>query len=297
MALKLMLLSFTIALIVYYPPISRNGDTDPMKSLLKILPHHLFSSFTGFWASFPLPRVCRKPLFDWYINRYGVRLQDIETDPYSFPSLAKFFVRDLKPGIRPIQSEIVSPVDGTLRSFGDIDAGTVLEVKNQQYAVSELLGSEALAANFSSGSFFNFYLAPGDYHHVHVPITGEVHSLSYIPGRLWPVNTWAWGNITSLLIRNERVAAIFETELGRVAVVMIGALNVGSIGMVVPELEPIVGAPDIRTVSVSPLKLKAGDRLGTFYMGSSVVVLFQSRFKVNSALNPEQKVVFGQSLQ
>jgi phosphatidylserine decarboxylase len=302
-SLKIYLLLFIILSIIYYRLSLRNGDTTPMKTLLSALPHHAFSQFTGLAVSVPLPRFFRKPLFDWYINKYGVNLNDVSEDPYSFPCLGKFFVRDLKPGIRPIEGSLVSPVDGTLRSFGQISDGTVLEVKGQQYNVSELLGSESLSAQFTNGSFLNFYLAPGDYHHVHAPVTGVAVELSYVPGRLWPVNTWAWTNIPKLLIQNERVAAIFDTEFGRVAVVMIGALNVGSIKMIFPELASIqdksasasseTGSSKMRGSKLNPVPVNAGERIGTFEMGSSVVVLVEKRVNFASQLKEEQKIKYG----
>jgi phosphatidylserine decarboxylase len=293
---KISVLLFIILSILYYRVSSRNGDTTPMKTLLNTLPHHIFSQFTGLAVSVSLPRIARKPLFDWYINKYGVNLGDISEDPYSFSCLGKFFVRNLKPGIRPVQGSLVSPVDGTLRSFGQITDGTVLEVKGQEYRVAELLGAEDLAPLFGDGSFFNFYLAPGDYHHVHVPVSGVASDLSYVPGRLWPVNAWAWSNIPKLLVQNERVSAIFDTEFGRVAVVMIGALNVGSIKMIFGELEALQARSATGATKLPATRVNAGERLGTFQMGSSVVVLFEKKVAFDLGLKAEQKIKYGSLL-
>ncbi len=293
---KVGLLLLLLLSIIYYPVSYRNGDTSTMKTVLSILPHHLFSHITGLLVSVPLPRVFRKPLFDWYINKYGVDLNDIEADPYSFDCLGKFFVRDLKAGLRPIQGKVVSPVDGILRSFGQISDGTVLEVKGQEYSVDELLGSKELAAKFKTGSFFNFYLAPGDYHHVHSPVAGVASDISYIPGKLWPVNTWAWSNIPKLLIQNERVAVLFNSDFGRVALVMIGALNVGSIKMRFPELESLQGKAKEGVSQLQPVSISAGDRVGTFEMGSSVVVLLERNMNFADGIAAEKKIKFGVAL-
>jgi phosphatidylserine decarboxylase len=267
-----------------------------MKTALSIIPQHLFSHITGLLVSVPLPRFIRKPLFDWYIGNYGVNLSDIDSDPYDFSCLGKFFVRNLKAGIRPISGSLVSPVDGTLRSFGQISDGTVLEVKGQAYRVSELLGQQVLAEKFQDGSFFNFYLAPGDYHHVHSPITGVATDIAYVPGKLWPVNTWAWSNIPKLLVENERVSVLFNSEFGRVAVVMIGALNVGSIKMRFPELETLQGAGTPGLAQLSQISTLAGERIGTFEMGSSVVVLLEKKVSFGQSLKAEQKIKFGSNL-
>lgn len=267
-----------------------------MKLLFTLIPHHFFSWITGILVSIPLPRVCRRVLFTWYIKRYGVNLDDISEDPFSFPCLGKFFVRNLKLGIRPIEGNLVSPVDGTLRSHGIVQNGLVLEVKGQEYFVDELLGTSEFNRTFQNGYFFNFYLAPGDYHHIHMPVTGTTSCLTHVAGYLWPVNKWAWSNVTKLLVQNERVAVLFDTEFGKVAVVLIGAFNVGSISVEIPEFKNVAKSFGIVKITKKPLNMKIGERLGTFRMGSSVVVLIERQPTAKSNYSLESKVRFGQAL-
>lgn len=267
-----------------------------MKLLLTLLPHHLFSWITGLLVSVPLPRLLRKTLFSWYIKRYGVNLEDISVDPISYKSLGKFFIRDLKPGIRPIEGNLVSPVDGTLRSHGGIKEGLVLEVKGQEYFVDELLGLPEMALAFRQGYFFNFYLAPGDYHHIHMPVTGTVSCLTHVPGSLWPVNKWAWSNVSKLLVKNERVAVLFDTEYGKVAVILIGALNVGSISVEIPEFVETKKTSRVSRITTKPLNMEVGERLGTFRMGSSVVILIEKQPSSHSKLLSESKIKYGEAL-
>jgi len=243
------------------------------------------SHFLGLCAHVPLPLFIRKPIFDFFIKKYGVNLEEIERDPYSFPSLGKFFVRFLKPDARLISSQLICPVDGVMRSAGRILKGQVQDVKGQDYLIADLLGSQDVAKSYLEGIFFNFYLAPGDYHHVHSPVSGTIEKIIHQTGFLWPVNSWSWRHVPYVLSKNERVAVILNTEVGRVAVVLVGALNVGSIQLHISDDEK----------NKSGL-IKVGDLLGTFHLGSSVVVLFEKGLRPRFKSEFPKKIRYGQPL-
>ncbi len=274
-----------------------------MIEILRILPKNYLSFIIGKLADLNLPVFILKPIKSWFTNRYGVNLEEAEHSFDYYKSLSKFFVRNLKPGVRPIIGNVVSPVDGRTRSFGDIKDETIHDVKGQSYTLSELFKGSLSFDRFKNGIFFNFYLAPGDYHHIHAPVSGQVKAVSYIPGKLWPVNDWSLINIPKLFSQNERIVTLIESNVGMVAVVMVGATNVGKITL---EFDPsIIG----NRISLSQKKeiyekeyeqgisLAAGDRIGTFHLGSSVILLFENK-KLSSEIQIKvgQKIKFGEAL-
>ena len=117
-----------------------------------------------------------------------------------YPSLGEFFVRDLKEGARPIEEGIVSPVDGAIALSGVVEEDTVFQAKGKPYSLSELIDSKDAASYFLDGYYITLYLAPRDYHHVHMPCDGQLLSLTHCPGTLWPVNNWAINNIDAVFV-------------------------------------------------------------------------------------------------
>ena len=155
-----------------------------------------------------------------------------ESDPYRYPSFNAFFTRALRAGVRPVVAgpdALVSPVDGALSQFGDLDAGRLLQAKGIEYTAAALLGSESAAAQYTDGRYACMYLAPFDYHRIHMPIDGRLRSTRYVPGRLFSVNASTARTIPGLFGINERVVCEFDTRCGALALVMVGALFVGSI--------------------------------------------------------------------
>ena len=249
-----------------------------MYGFLRFIPKNHLSWLVGTLVHLPLPR----PLATRLIRRFA-RAFDIDTEAASRPlesyrSIGEFFTRDLREGLRPVGPEPVSPVDGKLRDRGPVVDGRIVQVKGRTYPLVKFLGEDADASRFEGGFYFNLYLSPRDYHHIHSPVSGEVVRCTHIPGKLWPVNDWSIGAIENLFAVNERVVVWIRTErFGLVAVAMIGATNVGKITVTFDDIvsnarrtkDPMVR--DYR----SPKPVSAGDRLGTFHMGSSVVVLFE----------------------
>ena len=248
-----------------------------MQFLVKYLPRRQISSVVGWLAALQLPTFFSQRLIAWYCKRYRVETHELACDISEFHSLAQFFVRDLKAGARPQSAGLTSPCDGELRSVQTIRGAHLEQVKGITYGLAELLGSQASAARFEGGNCFNLYLSPRDYHQVHAPIDARIRSISYIPGSLWPVNDWALLNVAGLFCRNERVVIELESSLGLIALVLVGAFNVGSIRLACAELTTNRFERRGRDVPVRGEGMTAkGDKLGAFHLGSSVVLLTQA---------------------
>ena len=246
-----------------------------------------------------LPRPVARRLVRWFANTYQIDVDAAGRPLHEYPSIGHFFIRDLREGLRPIESDFVSPVDGTLRNFGPVKDGRLEQVKGKTYTVASFLGDEADGARYESGVYFNLYLSPQDYHHVHSPVTGRIARSVHIPGKLWPVNDWSMANIQELFSVNERVVTYIDCHLGRMAVVMIGATNVGKISVTYDSfISNVSTAKKAARDYAPPLEINAGDRLGTFHMGSSVVILLEPAHIDLSTIRlpPGAKTRYGQAL-
>jgi len=223
-----------------------------------------------------------------------------ETDPYRYPCFNDFFTRALAPGARPIApagAAIASPVDGTVSECGAVQNGLLLQAKGQRYSLADLLARQAWARRFEAGSFATIYLAPFNYHRIHAPLRGTLKDTVFVPGRLFSVNAASAAYVPRLFARNERVLTLFEGEFGAFAVVMVGALNVGSIatvwaGDIAPARRRVLArlpCPD--------LTLEKGAELGRFNMGSTVILLFEAgKARWHPELAAGSVVRVGQSL-
>jgi len=246
-----------------------------MYRYLRYVPKNRLSRTIGRLVHARLPRPVARRLVHWFARTYAIDVDAAGKPLHEYPSIGHFFIRDLQEGLRPIESDFVSPVDGTLRGFGNVENGRIEQIKGKTYSVSRFLGDDDHARRFEHGSYFNLYLSPQDYHHVHSPVGGTIVRSVHIPGKLWPVNDWSLANVNELFSINERVVTYVECPLGLVAVVMIGATNVGRISVV---YDAFISNDASATKTVAraydpPIPIQAGDRLGTFHMGSSVVIL------------------------
>ena len=198
-----------------------------------LAPQHLISRGAGKVAECEIPRF-KNALIEWFIKRYGVNMSEAERqNPEDFKHFNDFFTRALKADARSIddaKDAIVSPVDGVISQLGAIKQGQIFQAKGQSFSLVELLGGDIDRAQpFMGGDFATIYLSPKDYHRIHMPITGTLKEMVYIPGKLFSVNPVTAENVSRLFARNERVAAIFDTELGPMAMVLVGAMIVASI--------------------------------------------------------------------
>ena len=219
----------------------------------------------------------------WFIRRYGVDMSEaVISDTARFPDFNSFFTRALRPEARPVDDAddtIVSPADGTVGHFGRIRGDVLIQAKGLEYSLARLMGATGRDSDeFEDGSFLTIYLAPGNYHRVHMPLNGVLRRSVHVPGRLFSVGTETTRRIPKLFARNERMVSIFDVDRGPIAIVMVGALFVGGIEQVWadpprPSLGRRTGVCDYRSRS-SPLSFRKAEEMGRFNMGSTVVALF-----------------------
>ena len=280
-------------------------------------------SFTRFWQSalphHPLSRLVlrltrirhpavKNALIGAFLRGYDVDMNEAEqTDPRSFASFNDFFTRSLKSSARVVEQGadlIASPVDGAVSQATRIDSGRILQAKGQHYTLSELLAGAAASwePQFTGGEFATIYLAPFNYHRIHMPCDGTLRDAWYVPGRLFSVNTASAAAIPGLFARNERIVLLFEGELGPFAVILVGALFVGSMstvwhGDVAPRTPRVACQLSLPSSPGAPLSLRKGDELGRFNMGSTVILLFPpGRIAWDTSLVPGRVLRMGQSI-
>jgi phosphatidylserine decarboxylase len=261
-------------------------------TLLRALPRVRISQAVGRLCDKELPAPVSRAIERWYCRAYGVNLEEAEPQASAYASFDAFFTRALRGGVRTISSDpVVSPADGRLSAAGQVDAGVRIFVKGQHYDVAELIGDARDAARYAGGEFAVVYLSPGDYHRVHSPVDGAVTEVRGIPGDLFPVNSIGERHIPRLFVRNNRVAIAIDTEsLGRVTVVMVGAVIVGRIS--VSALPGPFVPPGTHAIS-PPHAVRRGDQLGVFHLGSTAVVLLPPGVSVR---RPIGSVRYGESL-
>lgn len=257
---------------------------DKLKIALQYaMPKHLLSRLVGKLAAAELG-VITTSVIKWFIKQYKIDMNEAaQSEPEAYSSFNAFFTRALKPGIRPLCQDddyIVHPVDGAVSQCGSIKEGRIFQAKGHDYSSLALLGDQSDdAKRFEGGDFATIYLAPKDYHRIHMPIKGTLSKMTYVPGELFSVNPLTAENVPGLFARNERVVAIFETEIGPMAMVLVGATIVASIetvwaGTVTPPTGKRVFTWDYPTEGPEALTLDKGDEMGRFKLGSTVVILF-----------------------
>jgi len=258
------------------------------------LPKHGVSKLVGFLARGRLGFLTTL-LIKGFIKAYKIDMNEAEqSDPKHYKTFNDFFTRALKPGVRPLVSEdnaVAHPVDGTISQLGPIKEGTLVQAKNHYYSALELLGGDQdLADKFEDGDFATIYLAPSDYHRLHMPLAGTLTDMVYVPGDAFSVNPLTAENVPNLFARNERVVAVFDTEVGPMAMVLVGATIVRSIetvwaGEVTPPRGPSVNRWQYPADGDKAVYLEKGEEMGRFKLGSTVVCLF-----------PKDKVEFLESM-
>ncbi|MDH3400886.1 MAG: archaetidylserine decarboxylase [Chromatiales bacterium] len=249
-------------------------------SMQYLLPQHALSRIIHQLMRIEISGV-KNLLIRWFVGQFKVDLSEARrTQAEDYSSFNDFFTRSLDDDARPVAfgtHNLVSPVDGRISELGDIHGDRILQAKGATYTVSELLGGDQeLAREFLGGEFATLYLAPSNYHRIHMPLTGNLQTMTYIPGKLFSVNEATVRGVPGLFARNERVVCNFETEHGPMVMVLVGAMFVGSIETVwAGEITP--GGPDILTRTSyrgeKPVRLVQGEEMGRFNMGSTVILL------------------------
>jgi len=248
-----------------------------------LLPQNLLSRIAG-WIAESRIGLVRMAMIRMFLNRYRVDLAEAaRPDPAAYASFNDFFTRRLKAGARTFDGDpraAVCPADGVLSQAGPIAGDTLLQAKGIEYSAAALLGGDAsLAAEFSGGAFATVYLAPHNYHRVHMPLAGTLRLARFVPGDLFSVNAATAASVPGLFARNERVACVFDTASGPMAVVLVGALFVGSMSLAwADRIRPAGGRRVFELPAHDPIiALDRGAELGWFNMGSTVVLLFGPR--------------------
>lgn len=246
-------------------------------------------------------------LINAFIKRYRVDMSEAKIDePTKFKNFNAFFTRELKPDTRPIAQDsdaIVCPADGTISQLGRINNNQLLQAKGHFYSLEDLLGGDSKAAKlFLDGNFVTIYLSPRDYHRVHLPLSGKLLKMTYVPGKLFSVNRVTTAAVPNLFARNERVICIFQTQVGPMALILVGAMIVAGIETVWSgQVCPLAGKRMLRTTNYSdhspPIELATGAEMGRFKLGSTAIVLFShGTMNLEASLHAESPVRMGQLL-
>ena len=262
------------------------------------LPHHLLSRLVGRLAECRQPAI-KNVLVRTFIRRFGVDMAEAaEPDPTAYATFNDFFTRALAADVRPISEGVVSPADGRLSQFGAIEAGQLMQAKGHRFSAEALLGGDVEAATrYLGGSFATVYLSPSDYHRVHMPLSGTLTEMVYVPGRLFSVNAATTEHVPGLFARNERLVCHFDTEQGPMAMVLVGAMIVAAIETVwAGQITPLPKGGVQRIRFDTPIRLEKGAEMGRFKLGSTVVMAFSEPVDFADGLEPGAKVQMGQSL-
>ncbi|MEA3276334.1 MAG: archaetidylserine decarboxylase [Pseudomonadota bacterium] len=268
-----------------------------------LLPHHPLSALM-----YRATRIRWRPLKDLIIRRvihhFGVDMSEAERpDLDAYASFNGFFTRALRPGARPIapqEDAVACPADGALSQLGIIEDGRIFQAKGHDYSLIELLGGNGdWADRLDGGAFATIYLSPRDYHRVHMPRAGTLREMVHVPGRLFSVNPVTTSLVPRLFARNERVVCLFEGDAGPMAVILVGAIFVGSMDTVwAGQITPSAGRTLSRCYEGSDaVRLAKGEEMGRFNMGSTVILLFPpDSVEWDPSLEPGDTLRMGQGI-
>jgi phosphatidylserine decarboxylase len=263
---------------------AKNALGDRIKIALQYaMPKHAVSRLVGKLAAAKLGWLTTK-LIDIFINAYGINMNEAKLKKASdFKTFNDFFTRELEDGARiidPDSDTLCYPVDGAISQQGDIVEGKLIQAKGFNYSLTSLLGGDArTAAPFQKGKFSCIYLAPKDYHRIHMPMAATLREMIYVPGELFSVNPLTANNVPNLFARNERVVTIFDTEHGALAMVLVGATIVASIettwaGTITPPAGSDIFRWQYPAKGSDTITFEKGDEMGRFKLGSTVVSTF-----------------------
>ncbi|MET3133248.1 phosphatidylserine decarboxylase [Oxalobacteraceae bacterium GrIS 1.11] len=241
-------------------------------------------------------------LIQWFVGRYQVNMDEaLDPDIGNYTSFNDFFTRALRPDARPLAAaDYICPVDGRISQCGAIDDEQIFQAKGHQFTTTALVGGDReLAAKFRHGSFANLYLSPKDYHRIHMPCDGRLTQMIYIPGELFSVNPTTARGIPGLFARNERVVCVFDTAHGPFVMTLVGATIVGSMATVWHGVVNPPRTPAIRNwrYADQDIRLKKGEEMGRFLLGSTVVMLFpKDTLQFNPQWQPAGAVRLGEAM-
>ena len=266
-----------------------------------LLPKQALTHFAGWVASRERGWVTTE-IIRRFVARYRVNMDEaLDSDISSYRTFNEFFTRALKPGVRPIvQADWVCPVDGAISQFGPIAGDQLFQAKGHHYSTTALVGGDAaLAAQYDDGSFATIYLSPRDYHRIHMPCNGQLRRMVHVPGDLFSVNPTTARGVPGLFARNERVVCFFDSANGSFVLVLVGATIVGSMATVWHGLvnPPRPGKVRSWDYSGQDIRLKKGDEMGRFLLGSTVVMLFPAGpLRFNPDWAPARPIRLGEAM-
>ena len=262
---------------------SENSLTDRIKIALQyMMPKHAISRLVGKFAAAKMGWLTTFAISK-FIKAYGINMGEARLkNPSDFETFNDFFTRELEDGARTIENShnLCYPVDGAISQQGDIVDGQLIQAKGFNYSLTALLGGDArTSAPFRGGKFSCIYLAPKDYHRIHMPMDATLREMIYVPGELFSVNPLTARNVPGLFARNERVVATFDTEFGELAMVLVGATIVASIettwaGTITPPAGKDIFRWQYPKSGINAITFKKGDEMGRFKLGSTVVCAF-----------------------
>jgi phosphatidylserine decarboxylase len=267
------------------------------------IPKKALTIFAGLMADITTPMI-KNYLINQFIAYYKVDMKEAcEENPINYSCFNDFFIRRLKPEKRPLAcADIISPVDGIVSELGTITAGRILQAKGREYTVEQLLSCDkSLSSQFINGRFATLYLAPKDYHRIHMPITAIRRQMIYVPGKLFSVQPATASIIPNLFARNERVIILFDTEVGLMAMVLIGATIVGAIAT---QWHGDIKRSKSRqlfnyeTQPINARTLAQGAELGYFKLGSTVILLLANDVPIDwlKTIGAKDTIQYGHAL-
>ena len=263
----------------------------------RLVPQHALSRGFGTLAD-SRSRWLKNLLIRTFVRVYDVNLEEAARPSFhDYVSFNDFFTRELKADVRPLAgtdtTTAVCPADGVISQAGRIERGRLMQAKGHSYSLAALLGETS--EDFDGGVFATIYLAPRDYHRVHLPVSGRLSRTRTIPGALFSVNALTEAHIEGLFARNERLVCYFETAFGTMAVVLVGAMIVAGINTV--WTGPASPYQAIVETSHNQDALPRGAEIGRFFLGSTVIVcLPPGRAALAAGLAPDVPVKTGQAL-
>lgn len=279
---------------------------------LRRVPQGAFSRAFGRMADVKLPKPLRRPVLGGFARMVGADVGEAAEPLEAYPSLNRFFTRELKPGARawPHDPAVAAcPVDGAAGQLGRVTGGRLIQAKGRTYSLRDLLDEDGQWERFDGGAFVTLYLSPRDYHRIHAPCDGDIPRARHVPGALMPVNLPAVMHVPDLFARNERLLCYVDGPLGRVAAVAVGAYNVGRISA---AFDPRWTAPPGQSAWATnlrggaaaqtklydpPVHVRQGEHLMTFHLGSTVVLVFEpGRVALADGLAPGAPVRLGMEI-
>lgn len=266
-----------------------------------LLPKHLLTRAVGFAAGAKLGKATTF-MIQQFIKHYNVNTKEMAGKIEDYKSFNAFFSRPLTADARPINPNtnvVTFPVDGKISQFGKIEDKFLFQAKNHYYTTEALLADSKEAQAFKNGEFITIYLSPKDYHRVHLPFAGTLDKMIHVPGDLFSVNPFNAKHIPELFARNERIVCFFNTEIGRMAVIFVGATIVRSIstaweGTVAPNKNKDIAVSEYASRN---LNFSKGDEIGKFFMGSTVICLFEKdKIQFNEDMQSGQPTRMGMQM-